>query len=70
MPPVLQAMMRHASIETTMKYYVGENANRNADALWGALGPDFGAKMGDTMDSLFAVEEIRASVEYAKHGEN
>ncbi|WP_161604230.1 tyrosine-type recombinase/integrase [Roseiconus nitratireducens] len=38
MPPVLQAMMRHKSIETTLKFYVGENAKRNADAIWLAAG--------------------------------
>ena len=70
MPPVLQAMMRHECIETTMKYYVGENATRNADAVWGALGADFGDKLGDTLDSLFASEEISHSTDPVKHGEN
>ena len=34
--PVLQELMRHENIETTMKYYVGRNAERTADALWDA----------------------------------
>jgi hypothetical protein len=28
--------MRHESIETTMRYYVGRNANTTADAVWSA----------------------------------
>jgi integrase len=38
MPPVLQQMMRHASIQTTMEYYVGQNAETTADAVWEAFG--------------------------------
>jgi len=36
MPQVLMELMRHESIDTTMKYYVGRNAQRTADALWEA----------------------------------
>ncbi len=36
MPKVLQELMRHASIETTLKYYVGQNAQSTADLLWEA----------------------------------
>ena len=28
--------MRHESIETTMQFYVGQNAERTADVLWQA----------------------------------
>jgi integrase len=31
---VLQEMMRHRSIETTRKYYLGEEAQRTADEVW------------------------------------
>ena len=34
MPIVLQELMRHESIETTLKYYVGRNAEATADAIW------------------------------------
>ena len=34
MPPVLQELMRHESIETTLKYYVGRNAQATAKLLW------------------------------------
>ena len=34
MPAVLRQLMRHASIETTMKYYVDLDADELADELW------------------------------------
>ncbi len=36
MPAVLQQLMRHESIETTLRYYVGQNAHATADAVWSA----------------------------------
>jgi integrase len=36
MPQVLMELMRHESIETTMRYYVGRNAETTADILWEA----------------------------------
>jgi integrase len=36
MPNVLQELMRHENIQTTMRYYVGENAKRTAAILWEA----------------------------------
>lgn len=47
MPQVLRELMRHESIETTMKYYVGRNAQSTAAILWQAA--------GDTMPALGAV---------------
>ena len=37
MPAVLKELMRHESIETTLRYYVGTNAERTADVCWEAL---------------------------------
>ena len=37
MPAVLKELMRHSSIETTMTYYVGQNAQATAAELWKAL---------------------------------
>ncbi len=37
MPPVLQELMRHEDINTTLKYYVGQNAQRTANAVWEAF---------------------------------
>jgi integrase len=34
-PTQLRELMRHASINTTLAYYVGEDAEATADALWG-----------------------------------
>ena len=34
MPQTLRELMRHASIETTLRYYVGFNAEKTADILW------------------------------------
>jgi integrase len=36
MPQVLMVLMRHESIETTMKFYVGRNAQTTAQVLWDA----------------------------------
>lgn len=42
MPAELKELMRHASIETTMTYYVGQNAETTAQSLWQALGHSLG----------------------------
>ena len=36
MPTDLMALMRHESIETTLRYYVGRNAQNTAKPLWEA----------------------------------
>jgi integrase len=38
-PAVLQLLMRHDSIETTLKYYVAHDADDIADGLWKEFGP-------------------------------
>lgn len=42
MPAVLQTLMRHASIQTTMQYYVAFEADATADVLWNAVGHTLG----------------------------
>jgi len=37
-PATLQLLMRHRSIETTMKYYVSQNSDDMADELWAEYG--------------------------------
>ncbi len=37
MPPVLQQLMRHADIDTTLRYYTGRNAETTSEALWKAV---------------------------------
>jgi len=36
LPQQLRELMRHESIETTLKYYVGQDAERTAEELWRA----------------------------------
>ena len=55
MPATLRELMRHDSIETTMRYYVGANAKSTAAALWdahrGRANP--GASLGATQAAAF-----------------
>ncbi len=37
MPQILMQLMRHADISTTMKFYVGREAEATADVLWAAV---------------------------------
>ena len=41
MPPVLQQLMRHENIQTTMTYYVGRNAEATAEVVWDAFADTF-----------------------------
>jgi len=45
MPKDLKVVMRHKSIETTMKYYVGSDAKKSGAVLWDAL-PKGGRSIG------------------------
>ena len=37
MPAQLKELMRHESIETTLRFYVGTDAQAKADAVWAAF---------------------------------
>ena len=37
MPPQLQLLMRHDSIDTTMQFYVGRNSEATAEVIWSAV---------------------------------
>ncbi len=37
MPPILQQLMRHENIKTTLEYYVGRNAEATAEVVWEAF---------------------------------
>ncbi len=39
MPAVLQQMMRHENIDTTMEFYVGRDAEATADTIWQTVDP-------------------------------
>ena len=45
MPQTLMVLMRHESIETTLRYYVGRNAETTAETLYQAMGNTSGNKM-------------------------
>lgn len=66
MPIVLKDLMRHSSLETTLRYYVGLNADRMGDALWST--GDSGDKLGDMLDSLFSVDHSESAGNAANHG--
>ena len=38
LPNVLRELMRHEDTSRTMKFYVGQNAEATADAVWAAAG--------------------------------
>ena len=70
MPAVLMELMRHARIETTMKYYVGENADATAEEIW-SLGNNPGNNRESTESEISEStvnEVVRAGVEPATPG--
>ncbi len=50
-PPTLQLLMRHASIETTLRYYVAQDAAEVGDELWAAWGNTEEGSKGENQDS-------------------
>lgn len=52
MPAVLQQMMRHENIQTTMEYYVGRDAEATADAMWQAFEQLPGNNPGNTLEKM------------------
>jgi integrase len=49
LPQVLMELMRHTNIETTMRYYVGQNAQRTNAIIWEAWhGSTFGSGNSET----------------------
>lgn len=55
MPTILRELMRHESIDATMRYYVGVNAESTADEFWRVAGSIQGS-IDVTGDSTPAVE--------------
>lgn len=51
MPAVLQQLMRHESIETTMKYYVACNATDIAKSIWSIARPTTNISMASVDDA-------------------
>jgi integrase len=59
MPQVLMQLMRHESIETTNRFYVGRNAESAAAAVWGAVAQSGGAFGGATENTSFQEAQKR-----------
>jgi len=58
MPTVLRELMRHESVETTMTFYVGVNAEATADELWKAVDGNPGNTLGNSSSRLnLAIQE-------------
>ncbi len=76
MPQVLMELMRHESIETTLKYYVGRNAQRTTkilrqayDASRNTNGPIARNAHGDTFGDTSAKSDISSSEEKSQAGD-
>jgi hypothetical protein len=48
MQPILQQLMRHASIDTTLRFYVGKNADTAVAAVRQSAGRPKGNTPGDS----------------------
>jgi len=57
MPAVLKRLMRHASVDTTMRYYVDLDADELADQLWDRFGAEE-APVGNTSGNIRPADEI------------
>jgi integrase len=64
MPPVLMQLMRHESIETTMRYYVGRSVQATADVVWEAYER---AKEPKKKDSSPLRDTLRDTDESSEH---
>jgi hypothetical protein len=66
MPAVLQQLMRHESIDTTLKYYAGRNAQATTAALYEAVaghskvthGPESDTPSVDQLSQLMLDTEL------------
>jgi len=65
MPTDLMVLMRHESIETTLRFYVGQNAQSTAKKLWEAhKKADSGNTFGNrAADSYFTAKERLAEAQ-------
>jgi integrase len=50
MPIVLRKLMRHSSIETTLRYYVDQDADELAEGLWKEYGAETGSGSTGTLN--------------------
>ncbi|MCX7429051.1 MAG: site-specific integrase [Planctomycetia bacterium] len=52
MPPDLMQLMRHESINTTLRFYVGRNAQTTADSAWDAYRKTQAAGLGTVFGTV------------------
>jgi integrase len=66
MPAHLQQLMRHESIETTLRYYVGANAERTNDICWEAWERSMAARASrpDTAAAPPAPKQIQQNIQH------
>lgn len=57
MPAQLMVLMRHESIDTTMKFYVGRNAEHTAAMLWSEDQRATGGPAAEALPAQFAIDE-------------
>jgi hypothetical protein len=77
MPAVLQKLMRHANVQTTMQYYVDLNVDEVADSLWAnhsathaekeLSGNTFGNNGQNSQEAGESQIAVNPSVETASH---
>ena len=60
MPAQLKELMRHESIDTTMKYYVGQNAESTAATLWDTVSGNPSGNTSQNPASLPAQEKAES----------
>jgi hypothetical protein len=56
--------MRHESIDTTLRYYVGRNAQQTASVLYKAARRAVGANLGATTDMAQETEKPRGNASH------
>ena len=59
-------LMRHESIETTLRYYVGRNAQQTASVLYDAVKLGVGANLGATGQNGQETETPRDGVNHCE----
>jgi hypothetical protein len=64
MPQILMALMRHEKIDTTMRYYVGCNANTVADAVWAAYEKGQEGQEGTVLGTVADLEAKKEGVAF------
>jgi hypothetical protein len=68
MPPVLMELMRHESIDTTLRYYVGRNVQATADTVWDAYQREMDRPKSENPAARDTLRDTKASAEDDSRG--